>query len=238
MPLDLRVRVSIDPPLRNKPLADSGSISAAQAASDDDAPGDSEPPSGRPSPRPGALPLPLDDAAGPKLSLCCETERAEPLATWLEAHAARAAAALTLDLDELTVVVVDDATMQQLHEDYQGDPTTTDVLTFDLRDHTDDAGPIDEPASAEIVICLDEAERCAAQWGHAVRAELLLYTIHGLVHLAGGDDTTEAGAAEMRRRERAVFEAIGQPAIIAMGHDLDPGHADTADPQDQRTQAE
>ena len=41
------------------------------------------------------------------------------------------------------------------------------------------------------------------------REELALYIVHGLLHLCGHDDTTESGAAEMRRREDEILSASG-----------------------------
>jgi probable rRNA maturation factor len=53
----------------------------------------------------------------------------------------------------------------------------------------------------------------AASRGHDVQVELVLYVIHGLLHLCGYDDHTESGAAAMRERERHYLRLLGLPDI-------------------------
>ena len=49
--------------------------------------------------------------------------------------------------------------------------------------------------------------------GHDVQVELALYVIHGLLHLCGYDDKSDAAAAQMRRRERHHLVKLGLPDI-------------------------
>jgi probable rRNA maturation factor len=57
------------------------------------------------------------------------------------------------------------------------------------------------------------AKAQAEQRGHDVQAELILYVIHGLLHLCGFDDKTESSAQEMRMRERHYLQRLGLPDI-------------------------
>src|SRR5690606_1916317 len=75
--------------------------------------------------------------------------------------------------------------------------------TFDLRDG--EAGALD----GEIVLCVDEAVRQARQRRHDARLELLLYAVHGLLHLLGYDDHDPKDAAKMHRREDELLRAAG-----------------------------
>ena len=102
----------------------------------------------------------------------------------------------------ISVAIVDDRTMSSLHAAYLNDPATTDVLTFPL------SGP-DEPLEVDIAICLDEARRRAAERGHSVETELLLYVIHGLLHCTGYDDQTPTDADRMHREEDRLLGEIG-----------------------------
>jgi probable rRNA maturation factor len=149
-----------------------------------------------------------------------------PLAGWLDTQLARLAR-LAGATGELAVTVVDDATMADLHERYKNVPGTTDVLTFDLRDEPDtpDAPDESDPAAGavprvegDVVVCLDEAARQSAARGHPVRVELLLYAVHGLLHLLGEDDQTPEQADRMHRREDALLEAAGFGAVFDTGH--------------------
>ncbi|MFP4144883.1 MAG: rRNA maturation RNase YbeY [Phycisphaeraceae bacterium] len=126
-----------------------------------------------------------------------------PLAGWLPGQVARIAALAGVEQGELSLVVVDDARMSALHEQYLGEPATTDVLSFDLREHPD------EPLEGDLVLCLDEAARQSAERGHAVGLEVLLYAVHGLLHLLGEDDHDPDSARKMHRREDALLTRAG-----------------------------
>lgn len=139
-------------------------------------------------------------------------EAADRLADWLQ----RAARRLGPAEGDLSVAVVDDTAMSELHERYKGEPGPTDVLTFDLRD---DATAAPDPAQldGEIVVCWPEAQRQAAQAEPArdPEHELLLYAVHGLLHLLGEDDQTPEAYAKMHAREDRVLADIGVGAVFA-----------------------
>lgn len=104
---------------------------------------------------------------------------------------------------EVRIRPVADTEMMREHDRALGDPSTTDVLTFDLRE--DPSGPLD----TDVLICVDEAARQSARLGHPVREELLLYAIHAVLHCTGYDDHDEADARAMHAREDEILEAIG-----------------------------
>jgi probable rRNA maturation factor len=116
----------------------------------------------------------------------------------------REVAALQADTpDELVVAIVDDATMADLHVRHLGLAGPTDVLTYPLAEVD---GRVVE---GEVVLCHDEAARQAAARGHDVRDELLLYAIHGLLHLSSYDDLRAADAARMHAREDELLDKVG-----------------------------
>jgi probable rRNA maturation factor len=82
-----------------------------------------------------------------------------------------------------------------------GSDESTDVLTFPSASD----GSID----VDIAVCADEARRQAADRGHDVTRELLLYALHGLLHCAGFDDRDEAGFNAMHAEEDRILDAIG-----------------------------
>jgi probable rRNA maturation factor len=102
--------------------------------------------------------------------------------------------------------------MAALHEQYLDLPTTTDVLTFDLRDDLSDTRE-GSAVMLDTVVCADEAGRRAAELGHSVDHELLLYCVHSLLHVQGYDDGTRAAAARMHAREDGLLQALGVGAI-------------------------
>lgn len=132
------------------------------------------------------------------------------------------------------VVFVDDATLARLHGTYLGDPSETDVMTFDLRDPSgpesasassedgagDDPGVSDlgsgaEPdrgPDAELYVSVDMAQRVAAERGAALDRELILYVVHGCLHLCGHDDHDDEDRAAMRAAEKRVMQRLGYSA--------------------------
>jgi probable rRNA maturation factor len=108
----------------------------------------------------------------------------------------------------ITIALVDDAEMRRLHRQHMNLDSTTDVLTFDLRETKTAA------LEADLVLCVDEATRQARRRGHAVRHELLLYAIHGLLHLLGYDDHRAADAKRMHAREDELLTKLGFGAVF------------------------
>jgi probable rRNA maturation factor len=60
-------------------------------------------------------------------------------------------------------------------------------------------------ALGDVVISVDTAERQATEHRVSLEQELALLTVHGMLHLLGFEDETEAGAREMHRRERELL---------------------------------
>lgn len=99
-------------------------------------------------------------------------------------------------LSELSIALVGDRMMSQLHEQFMQIAGPTDVLTFPLE--LDSRG---RAITGEVVIDVAEARRRAKDHGVETRLEVLLYAIHGLLHLSGQDDRTKRGFAAMHRLE-------------------------------------
>jgi probable rRNA maturation factor len=124
---------------------------------------------------------------------------------WVAAHAERSMDLLGLR-GEMNIAVIDDAAMTAAHVRTLGVDGTTDVLTFD---HADAPGGTDARVDVEVLVCIDEAARQAEAGGHAVREELLLYVVHGLLHVSGHDDTDAASSEAMHAEEDRILTTIG-----------------------------
>jgi probable rRNA maturation factor len=127
-------------------------------------------------------------------------------------HAVRAALrAHHCPCGRLSVALVDDVAMTDLHDRFMGIAEPTDVLTFDLRDgdfHHDGSAP-EGGVDGEIVISVDTAARESAQRGRPVVDEVLLYAIHGTLHLLGYDDHDEADFERMHAHEDQLLTELG-----------------------------
>jgi len=95
---------------------------------------------------------------------------------------------------EISLAIVDDATIHRLNRQYLEHDYPTDVLSFVLEREGD-------RLEAEIVASGQTAEREAACHDWDTASELLLYVIHGALHLVGYDDQTVEDTKEMRRQE-------------------------------------
>lgn len=107
-------------------------------------------------------------------------------------------------LRELSIALVGDSTMSDLHQRFLGISSSTDVLTFPL-----DCDARGRVRSGEIVVCVPYAMRQARMRGIEVGRELLLYALHGTLHLAGFDDKTASGFRRMHRKEDEILTALG-----------------------------
>jgi probable rRNA maturation factor len=110
---------------------------------------------------------------------------------------------------EISLAFVDNPTIHQLNRRYLQHDEPTDVLSFPLSE------PNARRLAGELVVGAEVARVQAEARGHPVDAELALYVIHGLLHLCGYDDHTEAGAAAMRARERHYLHQFGLPDIAS-----------------------
>ena len=102
----------------------------------------------------------------------------------------------------VSVAVVDDGTIRELNRRYLGHDEATDVLSFVLEETGD-------RLEGEIVVSADTAAETAPRFGWSAEDELLLYVIHGMLHLVGYDDTTPRKRAMMRKRERKYLSQSG-----------------------------
>ncbi|MFI0417299.1 rRNA maturation RNase YbeY [Spongiactinospora sp. 9N601] len=108
-------------------------------------------------------------------------------------------------LAELSLVVVDEPAMAQLHEQWMGEPGPTDVLAFPMDElrpgsgggrRDDDAGA-DPALLGDVVLCPQVAAKQAAEAGHSAKEELELLCTHGILHLLGYDHAEPEEHAEM-----------------------------------------
>ena len=128
-----------------------------------------------------------------------------------------AAEVLGLEHDaEVSVLLVDDATIRELNSEYRGKDYATDVLSFPLEEETaegEEPAVIGGPAErmlGDIVISVETAQKQASEYGHSVERELAFLTIHGLLHLLGHDhEQGEDAAKVMRSEEKRILEALG-----------------------------
>ena len=90
---------------------------------------------------------------------------------------------------EVNIMFVDMQTMTDLHVKWMDLPGPTDVLSFPMDELTPgrEGMPTEAGVLGDIVLCPDVAAEQAKDAGHAPVEEMLLLTVHGLLHLLGFD---------------------------------------------------
>jgi probable rRNA maturation factor len=133
----------------------------------------------------------------------------------------------------LCLALVNDEEIQRVNREFLGHDFATDVISFRLNecpDSTDSAarqmestGSAESPGrhldeipsgndlslEGELIVSTETAVREAASHGWSPEAELLLYVVHGLLHLCGYDDLTDEARPVMRSRERELLALWG-----------------------------
>ena len=157
--------------------------------------------------RAGCLSVVVTDQAG-------RPGGARGLGRWLEAVAPRRARG------QVVVAVVPDPVMRRLNRRFAGIDRVTDVLSFPAGPEVGPVRRSRRPAGhvpgvrgprplGDIVIAAGRADRQARKAGHAVRTELRVLALHGLLHLLGHDHHSDHGA--MARIERRLRRRGGLP---------------------------
>lgn len=100
---------------------------------------------------------------------------------------------------EIELAFVDDPTIHQVNRDHLRHDYPTDVITFPYSE------PDEVPLRGEIVISADHAISQGARFDQAPDRELLLYVIHGLLHLVGYDDHEPADKRAMHKRQAELL---------------------------------
>ena len=122
----------------------------------------------------------------------------------MQADAEAALEARDLSSAELSVVLTDDATIQQLHRDYRRMDQPTDVLSFEQQEAEGPSADV----LGDLIISLQTAQRQADERGHSLATEVRILLVHGLLHLLGFDHTTDQQRAEMSLAETALLAAL------------------------------
>jgi probable rRNA maturation factor len=131
----------------------------------------------------------------------------------------------------ISVAIVSDLEIHRVNREFLGHDYPTDVISFLLNEPTEVNLQIDgnthvdgdldvqdcpensaDPCdflNGELIVSFETAVREASTHGWSPRAELLLYVVHGLLHLCGYDDLTDETRPVMRTRERELLGIWG-----------------------------
>ncbi len=120
----------------------------------------------------------LENFAAKALQLCLQLHKSEPTD-------------LT-KLREISILFISDRRMALLHRRFLNQSGPTDVITFQ---------------HGEIFISAETARRHARTFVNSLAREVRLYIVHGILHLHGFDDWSEADARKMKAAQEKILAA-------------------------------
>lgn len=106
---------------------------------------------------------------------------------------------------QLSILLVDDASIRPMNERWRGVDQPTDVLSF----------PMDEgPLLGDVVISVETAQKRLLPGDWAIEDELLFLLIHGVLHLLGHDHMEEDERLGMEKAEQQIWTALGRVGTL------------------------
>jgi probable rRNA maturation factor len=97
----------------------------------------------------------------------------------------------------LGIVLVDDVAIAKLNARYHDTPGATDILSFDYGEE-----------QGELIISVEHAVTQARRYHTTTPRELILYVVHGILHLHGYNDLTRPQRRRMRAAERLLVSQL------------------------------
>ena len=104
---------------------------------------------------------------------------------------------------KINVILVDSDTIQQYNRDFLQHDTPTDTISFPLEDRRSEGS-----LEGEVLACTEVAKSRAAEFSWTAEEELLLYVVHGMLHLVGFDDATPEQQTAMQEKERSYLATL------------------------------
>ncbi len=114
---------------------------------------------------------------------------------------------------EVSILIVDDARIQELNRDYLQRDKPTNVISFSMLEG--EGEPLHPQLLGDVVISADTAARDAFEADTPFEHELCFLLLHGILHLLGYDH--ERGTAEdaerMEVKEQELFTLIKRDCL-------------------------
>ena len=96
------------------------------------------------------------------------------------------------ELESVEISIIDDKQIAKVHGEFMDDPSPTDVITFDY---------------GEILVSAETALSNSEELQVSLENEILLYIIHGMLHLGGYLDGSRADFKEMKSLQEMILDS-------------------------------
>jgi probable rRNA maturation factor len=133
---------------------------------------------------------------------------------------------LGVDRAELSVAVTDDQEVRRLNLLYRGVDAPTDVLSFPASTGdemflgvSDELRRLLAEQLGDVIIAFPYAAQQAKHFGNPVADELLLLTVHGVLHLLGYDHDSAEEEQQMWALQEEILSAMGVSGLSERSYD-------------------
>ena len=114
---------------------------------------------------------------------------------------------------ELSLLLVDDARIQDLNRRYLNRDKPTNVLAFPMREG--EFSTLHPQLLGDLVISVETAKRQSNRFGLDEMEMVILLMVHGVLHLIGYEHVgTKKGAREMTLKQRELFQQVIKAGIL------------------------
>jgi probable rRNA maturation factor len=105
----------------------------------------------------------------------------------------------------VSILLADDEVISRMSARYLGRQGPTDVLAFS---QVEGEGMPGSSLLGDVVVSLEAAQRQARRARWSTEEEACLLAVHGVLHLLGWRDQTEAERRKMMRRARYILRSV------------------------------
>jgi probable rRNA maturation factor len=130
------------------------------------------------------------------ISAATVKRRADKMLAWLDLAGA-----------ELSIALVDDATIHELNRSFRSKDKPTDVLAFAMEEGEPSPRGRGARLLGDVIVSIDTASRQARARRRPLLDEVTMLLAHGLLHLLGHDHQTDEEEREMLAKTRQLEDA-------------------------------
>jgi probable rRNA maturation factor len=105
---------------------------------------------------------------------------------------------------QASILLCDNNFIRKLNRKFFNESGVTDVISFPLKD------AINPQYLGEVVICVEEAKNSSKLYGNTWQEELVLYLIHGILHILGFDDIKAKDRLKMQAKQEKILSKLLQ----------------------------
>ncbi|MBU2473886.1 MAG: rRNA maturation RNase YbeY [Candidatus Omnitrophica bacterium] len=120
----------------------------------------------------------------------------------LRRYLTKTARLLSISGKKISLLLCDNKLITDLNQRYFKKARPTDVIAFNLSDC------FDPDYLGEVVVSVEEAVKVSGQLDLPWQEELLLYCVHGVLHLLGYDDRSKIKRVAMEKKQLQIMRVI------------------------------